>query len=643
MPSPDVQVEFWIPDPLPTCSPRSRLYSPEPIGIGTAQVESLTSYMCRLAQSHCLTAGSMYLRKAGYSADSFIEHLTEYKNKYPHGRGLGNAHCLNGVGISAEEWVEALGRTTGRTNLALLTFIPLRGVVAGIHLLRKRLAWCPYCFAQDRWRGIAEHNRLIWSFRIMPCCLVHKTPLSERCPECKKTQSCLSSFSLPGYCAHCAKWMGRDQDPVDRQNPEYAIDGFAETFISRLLESYGNISSPNDFQTCFAQTLQVNLKQCIDHIAEGKPAWLAKAAGVDVKAVSNWRFGVGRAFPIGSLLKVASILGFSADALIASELDEEAIIKAGSTINIRSLVRARHQHKDAKLAHLIKESRSDERPSLQEVAERLGLKSCEHLRTIDPGLCRLISTRYAEKRKALHLPPRNTRKCSDDMIRERLERALAAAYPATILAIAHDLGYKQSARLYKTFPSLCDSIMKKRSDFEAESHNRNRKLLESAINGDSPLSLDEIRERVGEHAFHRILSSEQSLVSQLRAIEKENRKCEMRSALESALSETPPPSLCVVCERLGVDGKLPRSWFPDLSRAIISRANTYRSAEKARCLANMDAEVLDAVTKLRDAGITPMCKTILPMVSSASKLGFVEISRSIRRARRVLHLSTDSG
>src|SRR2546429_97758 len=41
---------------LPT---RSRLYNLEPIGVGTAKVECLTSYISRLAEQHCLSTFAM--------------------------------------------------------------------------------------------------------------------------------------------------------------------------------------------------------------------------------------------------------------------------------------------------------------------------------------------------------------------------------------------------------------------------------------------------------------------------------------------------------------------------------------------------------------------------------------------------------
>jgi hypothetical protein len=55
--------EMWditSPD-LPPCS---RLYPLEPIGVGTPLVESLTGYIARLAEAHCVSTGVLYLDPA---------------------------------------------------------------------------------------------------------------------------------------------------------------------------------------------------------------------------------------------------------------------------------------------------------------------------------------------------------------------------------------------------------------------------------------------------------------------------------------------------------------------------------------------------------------------------------------------------
>jgi TniQ len=40
---------------IPSIPPRSILYSIPPIGLGTGDVEGLTSYICRLAEAHCVS------------------------------------------------------------------------------------------------------------------------------------------------------------------------------------------------------------------------------------------------------------------------------------------------------------------------------------------------------------------------------------------------------------------------------------------------------------------------------------------------------------------------------------------------------------------------------------------------------------
>ncbi len=57
------QFEEWTLDdhaPFPT---RSELYHMRPAGLGTSFIESLTSYIARLADSHCLTTRSLVVQK----------------------------------------------------------------------------------------------------------------------------------------------------------------------------------------------------------------------------------------------------------------------------------------------------------------------------------------------------------------------------------------------------------------------------------------------------------------------------------------------------------------------------------------------------------------------------------------------------
>ena len=56
--------ENWILNP-PTLRPRTYLYHLEPIGIGTPLVESLTSYIGRLAAAHAVSMGILSTKEFG--------------------------------------------------------------------------------------------------------------------------------------------------------------------------------------------------------------------------------------------------------------------------------------------------------------------------------------------------------------------------------------------------------------------------------------------------------------------------------------------------------------------------------------------------------------------------------------------------
>src|SRR6266851_2648608 len=127
-----IRFEVWAPS-LEAPPPRSRLYSLEPIGIGTPEVESLSSYLNRLAQAHCVTVNALI-------AHELLPHVGTPAPPSVHpaptpprggGRGLGQhlARQINGLGRIAATWVEGLEALTGRRDLRFLTLLTWRAVL----------------------------------------------------------------------------------------------------------------------------------------------------------------------------------------------------------------------------------------------------------------------------------------------------------------------------------------------------------------------------------------------------------------------------------------------------------------------------------------------------------------------------------
>ena len=95
---------------------RSRLYSLEPMRIGTPYVESLTSYIARLAEAHCVTPRILIEREISL----FREKSSKQKSLFGVRHHTGE---VNGRGKTSLELVNLLEKATHRKDLKFLTLL----------------------------------------------------------------------------------------------------------------------------------------------------------------------------------------------------------------------------------------------------------------------------------------------------------------------------------------------------------------------------------------------------------------------------------------------------------------------------------------------------------------------------------------
>ena len=198
-------------EPLPICDPwdledppfppRSRLYSLEPIGRGTREVESLSSYVTRLAQAHCVDPWTL---------------MTHEIQPYIGERRLVWQWAMNGTRTVARRWVTALEALTQRRGLTALTFLPWARVLDAVPLLRRERAWCPNCYEGWRTGGTPVYEPLLWAIRGVTVCPTHRRPLLERCPSstCRAWSRMFGRWLRPGHCQVCREWLGREPEPA---------------------------------------------------------------------------------------------------------------------------------------------------------------------------------------------------------------------------------------------------------------------------------------------------------------------------------------------------------------------------------------------------------------------------------------------
>jgi TniQ len=107
---------------MPVVPPRSRLYHLEPVGVGTPQVESLTSYIIRLAEARCVSVATLYK----YELDPVVRSLQTGEPRLEKSNRSRNSliyesKSLNGSCDNSKAWVQALESSTLRRDLHLLT------------------------------------------------------------------------------------------------------------------------------------------------------------------------------------------------------------------------------------------------------------------------------------------------------------------------------------------------------------------------------------------------------------------------------------------------------------------------------------------------------------------------------------------
>jgi hypothetical protein len=290
--------ESWNVD-LPVFPPRSRLHSLQPQGNGTALIECLTSYVSRLAASHCVSPSALL--------SSSIAPLIGKKYWLRGGRKGSalsksfNIHtrAINGIGVIASDWVRTLQTLTLRHDLAQLTMIEWENVFSHRNLLRPTRGWCPACY--DSWANSRQpmYEPLLWVFRDVTVCLFHQRRLDTSCPNCNSPLQWLSRSATPGYCEKCDEWLGAraDTDGESLTSDELQWQGWVITNLQELISARDYLPTPT------TQRIKEALTSCIDSVTEGVMNRFSLLIGKPKNTVWGWLQG-DSLIPLNDLLRL---------------------------------------------------------------------------------------------------------------------------------------------------------------------------------------------------------------------------------------------------------------------------------------------------------------------------------------------------
>ena len=189
---------------LPDLPERSRLYSLEPIGLGTGEIESVTSYISRLAIAHTVSTWTLLSREIGPKLFDSNPILRSRLGELVATTGS----SLNGENDTSRKAVCILASLTCRTDLRHLTMAFCRGYVSSRFLVGVKQIWCPQCLAEWKAQSLPIYWPLLWQIMAVKVCPKHGIPFEKCCPVCKCSFFPVSAHTRPGYCPRCYQWLG---------------------------------------------------------------------------------------------------------------------------------------------------------------------------------------------------------------------------------------------------------------------------------------------------------------------------------------------------------------------------------------------------------------------------------------------------
>ncbi len=622
--------------PIP---PRSRLYSLEPIGIGTALVESLSGYVARLAEAHSVSVGDLVgrvLSDVPNAQGAIIPPVAKAGGRGGHGfRVCG--YTVNGVTDRAKKWVHALEVATSRRDLWYLTLLPFRYALPD-HLFHRHRAWCAPCFEQWRLNGQTVYEPLLWAIKVSSHCPVHQRPLSHTCPCCGRALNLLGVFSQPGFCERRGGWLGAPYADSDQSQPS-STSGEDQTWsctqVGGLLAMLPRVDP-----VAARESLRRSLIVYLEEVAGGNVLALAEYVRCPHSMLHSWL--AGAALPrLENLLRIARYLNVPISSFYAplgpTPTNIAAALQAVAIRGKRSVSPSRHAFE---IRRALLAAFDDAVPlSVTEIARRLGYTTTYSLYEVDRAICYKITARYRQSGGRHWWKKPGAPRVCETLLKEILEQSLSSTEPTSVHQIAVRLEHPNSGYIQQKFPELCAAIGKKIVQAKQDRLQSMRRTLRNALHEHPPPTLTDLSHRVGYSHSAILRRHEPALCDQLMA-QYRFYSTKRRSGLEkeamAALRETPAPSLRAVCRRLDITVPFMNKHFPAEARMIIEQHRRFVSAETAHRRERLFHDIHAVAAELQSRGIYPSVERVAERIPERSRCDWKTISSAVREARNVL-------
>jgi hypothetical protein len=466
--------ELWDLEP-PTIAPRSHLFHLEPIGIGTPYVESLTSYIARLADAHSVSVGTLITREIN---KNYLKKEIRNGSNCPNiNRIYSQNHIssLNGTNSKISKLVRTLTELTLQDNLQFLTLLWWTEVFPVIKLLKPCFAWCPHCYQEWRSHSKVIYSPLLWSFQVVTVCPYHHQPLLTICPHCQQQFLPLWTKTRPGYCLKCNAWLGSKNSYFEANGSGQRDSQRWEIWVSHTLGELLEKAiwfCPPPPRDSIKNAIQAYTKQ----LTKGNISAFSRFLGINRYKFIRWHNGVS--IPILSdLLKICytlstSLVDFLKVELNPRNLDNLALLYSQVTPPKRQSDVAHKKHHDKEVTiRAMEQALSEEPPpTLTHLAHRLGYKSYSPLVKLSSSLATEIKNRAADYATIKR----------QQKIRELLQEVInLQQYPPPSLREVGRCHHIALATFYRYGSDLCQIIVERYQDYRLL---RRQEIIQQACN-----------------------------------------------------------------------------------------------------------------------------------------------------------------
>ena len=185
----------------------SAFFDLEPLGMGSTEVESFSSFFYRLARLHTTSAHALACALGDWWAKRIGNPVVLSAGRLYNGGGV----QLCGYTDAVATYVGVVSEATGRSDLSRTTLLSLRGVADGkCHcVLHQERSWCPACMEEAASVQAPYYDRLLWNLLAIERCPIHKVRLESTCPLCGSHQRYYHSTASMLDCWRCGQSLLR--------------------------------------------------------------------------------------------------------------------------------------------------------------------------------------------------------------------------------------------------------------------------------------------------------------------------------------------------------------------------------------------------------------------------------------------------